>query len=126
MIDYFPEKEYFARRAEQQLARIYLREGDFDRAMAIFEKLAALGDDEPELRAFGLAGKCGVLSLRGQYRESAAVLEQLWPIRDKLTRRADAASWSRYAVEEEPLEAGAADRPASGTSGWKSSFAEDG
>ena len=47
---------------------IYLREGDFDRAMTIFEKLAKLGDDEAELRAFGLAGKCGVLSIRGKYR----------------------------------------------------------
>ena len=38
-------------RAEQQLALIYLGEGDYDRAMAIFEKLAELGDDEVELRA---------------------------------------------------------------------------
>jgi serine/threonine-protein kinase len=91
VIDYFPEKEesetkeYFTLRAEQQLAQIHLGERDFDRAMTLFEKLAALGDDETELRAFGLAGKCGVLSLRGKCRESAAVLDKLWPIRGKLT-----------------------------------------
>jgi tetratricopeptide (TPR) repeat protein len=85
VIEYFPEKEYFTLRAEQQLAQIHLREGDFDRAMTLFEKLAAQGDGEAELRAFGLAGKCGVLSLRGKYRESAAVLDELWPIRGKLT-----------------------------------------
>lgn len=85
VITYFPDKEYLAFRAQQQLALIYLRDGDFDRAMPVFERLAKLGDDEAELRAFGLAGEGGVLSLRGQYRESAAVLDQLWPLRDKLT-----------------------------------------
>lgn len=85
VIGYFPDKEYFTLRAQQQLALIYLRDGDFDRAMPIFERLAKLGDDEAELRAFGLAGQGGVLSLRGAYRESARVLDQLWPMRDKLT-----------------------------------------
>jgi serine/threonine protein kinase len=85
VISYFPDKEYFGLRAQQQLALIYLRDGDFDRAMPLFERLANQGDAEPELRAFGLAGQGGVLSLRGQYRESTAALEQLWPIRDRLT-----------------------------------------
>ena len=85
MIDYFPEKKDFTLRAQQQLALIYLRDGDFDRAMTIFEKLAKLGDDQVEFRAFGLAGKCGVLSIRGNYADSNAVLGQLLPIRDKLT-----------------------------------------
>jgi serine/threonine-protein kinase len=86
VIDYFPEKKYryFNLRAQQQLALIYLRENNFDRAMAIFETLSLLGDDEVELKAFGLAGKCGVLSLRGQYHESVEVLDELWPIRNKL------------------------------------------
>jgi len=85
VIDYFPEKRDFILRAQQQLALIYLRDGDFDRAMPIFEKLANLGDDEQELRVFGLAGRCGVLSLRGKYRESADLLTQLLPLREKLT-----------------------------------------
>jgi serine/threonine-protein kinase len=85
VITYFPEKRDFTLRAEQQLALLYLHEGDFDRAMTIFEKLAALGDDEVELQALGLAGKCVVLSLRGQYRESAEVFAGLLPIRDRLT-----------------------------------------
>ncbi len=85
VIDYFPEKRDIAHRAEQQLALIYLREDDLNRAMTIFENLSNLGDDDAELRAFGLAGKCGVFSLRGNYAESNAVLGQLLPIRDKLT-----------------------------------------
>ncbi len=87
VIDYFPDQQYVARRAQEQLALIYVHDGAYDRAMDIFEELAAL-DDEVELKAFGLAGKCGILSLRGKYQESAAVLDQLLPIRDKLTSQA--------------------------------------
>ena len=84
VIVYFPEKQYLVRRAKQQLARIYLREGKYDQAMRIFDEFAALGEADQELRAFGLAGKCGVLTLEGKYHQSAAVLEQLLPIRGKL------------------------------------------
>jgi len=80
-------KEYFDRRARQQLARIYLHDGDYDRAVEIFEQFIALGPAEAEFRAFGLAGKCGVLSLQGKHAESAAVMEQFWPLRKKLTDR---------------------------------------
>ena len=82
--EYFPEKQYFVRRAKQQLARIYLRKSDYDRALAAFRELAALEESEQELRAFGLAGECGVLSLEGKYAESAAIAEQLRPLRNKL------------------------------------------
>ncbi len=64
---------------------LYLHEGDFDRAMTIFDKLARLGADAVELQAFGLAGQCVVLSRRGKYRESAEVFAQFWPLHDKLS-----------------------------------------
>ena len=87
VIDRFPEKDYFTLRAERQLALIYLRKDDLDRAMTIFEKFATkLGDDEAGLRAFGLAGKCGVLSIRGDYEASNATLTELSSIRNELTR----------------------------------------
>jgi len=92
VIDYFPEKEYFTLRAEQQLALIYLRKGEWDRAMSVFEKLANLNLDDPkieaELKAFGLAGQCGVLSIRGKFEESNSILgqlSQLAPIGNNLT-----------------------------------------
>ncbi|MEN6558640.1 MAG: serine/threonine-protein kinase [Thermoguttaceae bacterium] len=90
VIDFFPSKKYFVLRAKQQLALIYLlRKENYDRAMAIFEDLSNLGDEEPELQAFGLAGQCGVLSLRGRYRESDTIfVNKLWPIHDKLANRA--------------------------------------
>ena len=86
MIDYFPQRKTYTLLAQQQLALIYVHDKDYDRAMEIFETMAKLGgDDRAEFRAFGLAGKCGVLSLRGEYADSNAVLTQLLPIRDKLT-----------------------------------------
>jgi len=87
VIEHFGDKEFFVRRAQQQLARIYLHDSQWDRAMEIFEEFAGLGPAEDELRAFGLAGKCGVLSLQGKYAESAAVMEQFWPLRRRLTDR---------------------------------------
>jgi len=85
IIEYFPKNQYMVHRAQQQLARIYLREGRYRQAMAIFEELAALGDGDDDFRAYGLAGKCGVLTLEKHYKESAATLEELWPLRDRLT-----------------------------------------
>jgi len=54
--------------------------------MEIFDELAKL-DDQPELMAFGLAGQCGVLSLRGKCEESNAVMGRLLPVRDRLANR---------------------------------------
>ncbi len=84
ILEYFPEKTYWVNRAKQQLARIYLREGDNARALEVFNELATLDETEAELRAWGMAGQCGVLVMEGKYREAAAVLDQLLPIRERL------------------------------------------
>jgi tetratricopeptide (TPR) repeat protein len=98
VIDYFPDKPYYVARARQQLARIYLRQRDYDRAMTAFEEVAA-ADSNGEFRAFGLAGKCGVLTLQGKYRESATVLDDLWPIHQEL-RDAQMRKLLDYVVKE--------------------------
>lgn len=83
VIDYFPDNEYARLRAEQQLALIHLRKGEWDRAMAIFQKLASPNLEaanpkfEAELKAFGLAGQGGVLSITRRYEESQNVLAKL-------------------------------------------------
>ncbi|NQT39450.1 MAG: serine/threonine protein kinase [Planctomycetes bacterium] len=87
VIDYFPDQPYYVHRAKQQLARIYLQRRDDRRAMELFEELARLGDDEPGLRAFGLAGECGILTLHGDYARCGALLEELYPIRGQLDPR---------------------------------------
>ena len=63
---------------------IYLHAEQYDQAMKIFEELADLGDDQPELKAFGLAGQGGILSLREEYQASDAALTRLFPLRSKL------------------------------------------
>lgn len=89
VIDYFPEKDYFTFRAQQQLAFIHLRKNDLGQAMTVFKTLAKVNLDnkkiEEELQAFGLAGQCIVLSRRGKYEESNNLLGQLWDTRSHLT-----------------------------------------
>jgi len=77
VIEYFPDKEHLCSRAKQQLARIYLSEGDHDRALILFDELALADEEERELRAFGLAGQYLVLTLCGEYPEAAVVLDEL-------------------------------------------------
>jgi serine/threonine-protein kinase len=97
VIDYFPDKAHYVARARQQLARIYLRQRDYERAMTVFDDLAA--DSNGEFRAFGLAGKCGILTLQGKYRDSATVLDDLWPIHQEL-RDAQMRKLLDYVVKE--------------------------
>ena len=88
VIDYPGVSEYVALRAKQQLARIYLfRSEDFARAIEACDELAATSDNNAEFKAFGLAGKCGALSLAKRYQESADVLDQFWPWRQSLHDR---------------------------------------
>ncbi|MBI3839235.1 MAG: serine/threonine protein kinase [Planctomycetia bacterium] len=81
---YFPDDQTYARRAMQHLARLYLQEFDYDRAMKVFGDFAALNDVEVQFKAFGLAGEAIVLNRRKKYAQSADKLAQLWPLRDKL------------------------------------------
>ena len=86
VVEYFPDKPYWGYRAKQQLARVYLnlKEENDGQALAIFREFASLDETEQELRAFGLAGQCWILTKQQKYRQSADVLAQLWPIRAKL------------------------------------------
>jgi hypothetical protein len=121
VIDYFPEKKDLALRAEQQLALIYLREGDFDRAMTIFEKLSKLGGDKEELRVFGLAGKCGVLSIKGQYGESAELLSQFSP--EQLTAE-PMRSLVEHAIKRNRSKQGLQESPTQVSPAWEKWFEE--
>jgi len=85
VIHYYPDNEQLTRRARQQLARLYFREGDHDRAMTLFSEFAALDDpSDRSLRAWGLAGQYGLLTLQGRSDEAAEILNALWPIREAL------------------------------------------
>ena len=85
VLEHFPKKESVVRRAKQQLARIYFfREGDYDRALKIFDEFAALTDADKEYRAWGLTGRVGVLTHQRKWSDAAEVLDDLWPIRGEL------------------------------------------
>ena len=68
VIEYPGVSELVALRAKQQLVRVYLRELDFSHAIELCDELSATSDNNAEIKAFGLAGKCGALSLQGHYQ----------------------------------------------------------
>jgi tRNA A-37 threonylcarbamoyl transferase component Bud32/tetratricopeptide (TPR) repeat protein len=84
---YFPEDPNYVLRANQGLSRLYLQELDFERALAIFNEFAGMSNVEQEYKAYGLAGQAVVLNRLGNYRESAANLAKLFPLRDQLLDR---------------------------------------
>jgi serine/threonine-protein kinase len=81
---YFPNDKTYALPAKQQLAMLYLRRLDLDAAMALFDEFARMSNVEEQYRAFGLAGQAVVLNRRFEYRDSAAKLTELLPLRNQL------------------------------------------
>jgi eukaryotic-like serine/threonine-protein kinase len=82
VVEYPGVSELTALRAKEQLVRVYLRDMQYDRAIEVCDELASTS--EAEFKAFGLAGKCGALSLEDKYKDSAAVLDRFWPVRQDL------------------------------------------
>jgi hypothetical protein len=109
VVDYPGVSDLVQLRAKQQLARIYLRGNDYNRALAIFDELASLRDNSAneEFIAFGLAGKCVTLFVMKRYADSAEVNEQLWHYRDSLRDR-EMEKLLRGATEGNRQELGAA------------------
>lgn len=84
VIEYFPDRADDVALAKTQLVLIYLGQDRLDEALALCDELAAESDTESEWRAFGLAGRCGILTMQGRYRQSTQALNELWPIRSYL------------------------------------------
>jgi serine/threonine-protein kinase len=91
VIDYFPDPKdaYFANRARQELAMIYLQRGGAEqRALEYFNQLANLdAADDVEFKAIGLAGQAIVLSLEKKHLEASKKLAELRPIVLKIRDR---------------------------------------
>lgn len=79
---FWPDAEHEIRLARQDLARRYLYQDRQDEALRVFRQFGE--SDDPELRAFGLAGQSVVLARQGKYHESSELLARLWPLHDKL------------------------------------------
>ena len=81
---YHPDDRLNGLRAQQQLARLYLEDDDYQRAMTVFTDFANQPDTELQFKAFGLAGQSVVLALEGRHKASADKLAELWPMRQSL------------------------------------------
>jgi len=85
LLAHWPTEEIYVRRAKQQLARIYLyRTREYRRALEVCHELAQSPDEQRDFRAFGLAGECIALYALHRPDDAAAVLTELWPIREYL------------------------------------------
>jgi tetratricopeptide (TPR) repeat protein len=82
--EYFPNEPFYIRLADQQLARLYLHQGDYARARRIFQQFADMDESEESFRAFGLAGLCVVNSFEDHPHQSAEALNQLFGLRRHL------------------------------------------
>jgi serine/threonine-protein kinase len=85
VLDYFPDGDpNILNSARRQLVFKYLLGKNYDKALEILERFASADTQDPELRAFGLAGEYWVLTRREEYEKAADALSEFWPIRSEL------------------------------------------
>ncbi len=85
----FPPEEsqtntYYARRAKQQLSRLYVERNELEKAERLLGELANLDPAEEQFRAFGLAGQAIVYALQGRTEEAKKKLASAYPLREQL------------------------------------------
>lgn len=86
----------FKRRAQEQLAMLFLREGRLDDAEAIYREFTAQRASDPALAATGYAGLAVIAGLRNDHEESQTIIgvhlrdlrEHLDPSMTRLVREA--------------------------------------
>ena len=75
VINNFPQDKMYKRRAQEQLALLYLKLRRFDEASAIYRELVNQRDGEP-YRATGIAGEAIIASLKGEHEKSQHLIEK--------------------------------------------------
>jgi serine/threonine-protein kinase len=77
VVEYFPSASdrLFRNYADQHVSMLYLAKRRYDDAQAIFDRFAEF--NEPQFRAFGLAGQAVVWNLREDYQRSQQVVDKL-------------------------------------------------
>ena len=76
VIEYFPDDDYWTRRAKRQLALEYVNEDDVDAAAELFNSLAA-DQSGVEIDPFSLAGIAWVSAQRGDFVAATATISEL-------------------------------------------------
>ncbi|MDO4586742.1 MAG: serine/threonine-protein kinase [Planctomycetia bacterium] len=77
VIEYYPDAEYWKRRAQQQLARVYVIENDVAEAQSIFEEFANMSPENRPFYYFGQVGMAWIQVQTGKTDAAAALLSDL-------------------------------------------------
>ncbi|MBR5626286.1 MAG: serine/threonine protein kinase [Thermoguttaceae bacterium] len=77
VIEYFPKDEYWTRRAQQQLACVYMKENNIFEAKKIFREFAEKSPSNPRFVSFGMAGLAWCYTMDGQISRASAILSDL-------------------------------------------------
>ena len=88
VIHYFPQELSYKRKAQAQLANLYLGQRRFSEAEEIFREFVAMSNSNPKLEARGYAGLAVIASLRDKdFTESnRIIMSRLMPNREHLDR----------------------------------------
>jgi serine/threonine-protein kinase len=81
---YFPENARYVNLAQRRLAKLYLRDGELDKAMAAYTRLANLAETEVQYRAIGVAGQLAVFVRRNDLPKAALKWRELGPLMEHL------------------------------------------
>jgi len=79
VIDHFPEAELEKRRAQEQLAILYLKSKRSEQAVAILDEFVSEGQTNESLHAIGLAGLAIAAGMNGDESGSQRMLAELEP-----------------------------------------------
>jgi serine/threonine-protein kinase len=85
VIEYFPDAQLENRRAKEQLAIIYLKSDRLPQAEQICQEFLRDGEQDPTLRAHGLAGLAVVESLKGNSAASQQYYQQYQALRKEIS-----------------------------------------
>ena len=80
------ERQLYARLAKLRLAEMYLKQGQDQQALVLFEALAELEETAVRFRAAGLAGQAVVFWRREQYTQMNQMLDEVFEHRRYLSR----------------------------------------
>ncbi len=79
-----PINRYYVRRAKQRLAELYRNENQPDKARALYQQLADLGEQEPQFAATGYVGLANILAQEGKKELAHTKLAEAMPLLNNL------------------------------------------
>ena len=81
---YFPGALQYRKRAEKELAELYLTKDRRNEALKLFGQFVSRNPTDSQLHVYGLAGQYVMMVLDGEQQSAFQIFERLWPRREKL------------------------------------------